>query len=143
MNTTYVRNQESRKLSAEQLMKFKMLFETERKNIIHTQGYNIENFHVQQDDLLDLLDLTSSELETTMRMKLRNRETLYYKKIEEALRRISDGTFGECQDCGQTIELRRLQARPTTSFCVTCKEEQEKKEQHHFANYQHSAVNFQ
>jgi DnaK suppressor protein len=118
-------------LTAEQFMNFKQLFEIEMRNLVYTQTLMNENFHVHQDDLLDSMDLTSSELETSMRMRLRNRETLYAKKIQEALRRIEDGTFGECQDCGEAIEMKRLQARPTATLCVSCKEEQEQKELHH------------
>jgi DnaK suppressor protein len=61
-------------------------------------------------------------------MRLLNRETLYIKKLDEALRRIEEGTFGECDDCGEDIEIRRLEARPTATLCVSCKEEQERKE---------------
>ena len=113
------------------MLQFKSLFEEQRRKLIYTQELINEEFHVQQDDLLDSTDLTSSELETSMRLRLRNRENLYLKKINEGLRRISLGTFGECEECGLEIGLKRLQARPTTTFCVNCKEEQESREQHH------------
>jgi DnaK suppressor protein len=67
-------------------------------------------------------------MEQSMRMRLCNRETLYIKKINEALKRMDEGTFGECDECGEDIELRRLEARPTATLCVSCKEEQERRE---------------
>ena len=63
-----------------------------------------------------------------MRMRLRNREMLYLKKVNEALRRIQDGIFGLCEMCEEPIEVRRLEARPTATLCVSCKEEEERSE---------------
>ena len=63
-----------------------------------------------------------------MRLRLRNRESLYVKKVDEALRRIESGEFGLCECCDGDIEIRRLEARPTATLCIACKEEEEKKE---------------
>lgn len=118
-------------MTLEQMLEFKSLFEEQRRRFVYTQELINESFHVQADDLLDSTDLISSELETSMRLRLRNREALYLKKIEEALHRISLGTFGECENCGEGITVKRLKARPTTTLCVNCKEEQENQEQRH------------
>ena len=87
-----------------------------------------EEFNVCNDDRLDELDQAQSDIEQSMRMRLCNREILYLKKVDEAMQRIEDGTFGECEECGEDIELRRLEARPTATLCVSCKEEQERRE---------------
>lgn len=108
--------------------KFKALFENQRKNLIYTGKILNEDFNLQQDDLPDEVDLTSSEIEQNMRIRLRNRETFFMKKIDAALKRIEEGVFGDCEDCGDEIGLRRLEARPTATLCVTCKEEQEHNE---------------
>lgn len=122
---------EAKKLSLDELVKFKTLFEGEKRKFIYTQSIMNEEFHFNKEDLFDTTDITSSELDRSMRMRLRNREVLYLKKIEEALRRISTGNFGECEECGDAIGLKRLLARPTAIFCVKCKEEQEVREQQH------------
>jgi len=54
--------------------------------------------------------------------KLFDREGLYFKKIEEALLRIKEGTYGQCQECGAAIGARRLEVRPTAELCIECKE---------------------
>jgi DnaK suppressor protein len=90
-----------------------------------------ENFHVQKDDLLDTTDLTSVELEALMQVRLLKRESSYLRKIETAIRKISDGTFGKCEECEEEIGIKRLQARPTATLCVHCKEIQEKNERKH------------
>ena len=51
-----------------------------------------------------------------MRMRLRSREALLLKKIDEALERIEEGAFGDCESCGDEIELKRLDARPDSHF---------------------------
>jgi DnaK suppressor protein len=113
------------------MTRFRALFEEQRNNLLYTHTIVSEDFHILSDDLLDETDMTSSELETSMRMRLRNREALFLKKINEALRRIADGSFGLCDECGEDIEPRRLDARPTASCCVSCKEEQERREHLH------------
>ena len=115
-------------MKKETIKKFKKIFEAQRQKIIFNDRVIREDFAVCPDDRYDEIDLATTDIEQSMRMRLRNRETLYIKKIEEALKRIEEGTFGECDDCGEDIELRRLEARPTATLCVFCKEEQERKE---------------
>src|SRR5262245_23076420 len=109
-------------MNREIMMKFKNLFEEQRRNLLYTHGLVNTEFQLHKDDMLDEVDMTSTELEQSMRMRLRNREALFLKKIDESLKRIADGTFGECETCGEDIEVRRLEARPTTTMCVGCKE---------------------
>jgi DnaK suppressor protein len=47
-------------------------------------------------------------------------------KIQKALLRLDDGTFGVCEECGEKISQKRLEARPETTLCIRCKEEQER-----------------
>lgn len=122
------------------LKKFKKIFEGQRKNILFNDRVVREDFSVCHDDRYDELDQATTDVEQSMRMRLCNREMLYLKKVEEALQRIDDGTFGECDECGEGIELRRLEARPTATLCVSCKEEQERKEVLTAAGRQHKSL---
>lgn len=108
--------------------KFKRIFEAQRERILLNGRIMREDFNVCPDDRFDEIDQATTDIEQSMRMRLLNRETLYIKKLDEALRRIEEGSFGECDDCGEDIEIRRLEARPTATLCVFCKEEQERKE---------------
>lgn len=110
------------------LKKFKRLFEDQKKSLLFSDRVVREDFSVNSDDRLDELDQATSDIEQSMRMRLRNREALYLKKLEEALKRIDEGTFGDCEECGEEIGHNRLLARPTATLCVSCKEEQERKE---------------
>ncbi len=50
------------------------------------------------------------------------------KKIDDAMKRIEEGTFGFCERCGEEITLKRLEARPVTTYCIHCKTKLEEKE---------------
>ena len=88
----------------------------------------MEESNFDTDDLPDEIDLASSEYAQSMVFRLRDREKFLLKKIEKALARIEDGTFGVCERCEEPISAKRLEARPVTTLCIRCKEEQEKME---------------
>jgi DnaK suppressor protein len=129
-------------MNKEIIAQFKALFEEQRKNLTYSQKVVDENFTLQKEDMLDEVDLTSTEMENNMRMRLRNREALFAKKIDEALGRIEDGSFGECECCGEDIELKRLEARPTATQCVSCKEESERRENVHIDGHRFKSLGF-
>jgi len=126
--------------SPEFIKKFRHLFESEKKRLLFTGRIVNEEFNVQPEEMMDEVDFTSFEMENQMRMRLRNRESLYLKKIEEALDRIDQGEFGLCESCGEEIEAKRLEARPTTTMCVSCKEASEKSEKLHIDGHRHKSV---
>lgn len=78
----------------------------------------------------DEADRWSMEQNNSLNLKLIARTRHFKNKIELSLKRIEEGTFGECQDCGAEISLARLMARPTAELCIRCKEEQEGSEKH-------------
>ncbi|MBD5642010.1 MAG: RNA polymerase-binding protein DksA, partial [Desulfovibrio sp.] len=61
-------------------------------------------------------------------LRLRDRERRLIRKIQGALQRIEDGTYGVCEECGEDISLARLKARPVTRLCIHCKARQEEDE---------------
>lgn len=89
----------------------------------------MEESNFDTDDLPDEIDLASSESTQGMVFRLRDREQFLLRKIDRALARIEDGSFGICERCDEEIPPKRLEARPVTTLCIRCKEEQEKKEQ--------------
>lgn len=127
-------------MEREKIMRFKSLFEDQKNKLVYSKSFVNEEFHLQKDDLMDDVDLSSTELETSMRMRLRNREALFLKKIDEALARIAEGTFGQCERCEEDIEHRRLEARPTTTLCIHCKEEAERLEHLHIDGHRSKSL---
>jgi DnaK suppressor protein len=83
-----------------------------------------------RDGVNDETEEASRHNECQLALKLTGREQFFKKKIWRALKKIDDGTFGQCEECGTEIGLNRLWARPTAELCIVCKEEQEGVEQH-------------
>lgn len=80
----------------------------------------------------DPSDLASREEFQGLSYRLKEREKKLLRKIDEALERIEDGSFGICERCGELIEEKRMMARPVTTFCISCKtilEQEERSEQ--------------
>ena len=120
---------EKGQLSQKDLKRFKKSLEDSRKAIIENARKTMEEeSNFDTDDLPDEIDQASSEYAQSMAFRLRDREKFLLKKIEKALQRIEDGTFGMCERCEELITMKRLEARPVTTLCIRCKEEQEKKE---------------
>ena len=76
----------------------------------------------------DVADQATAEANHTFTLRLREREQKLLKKVEEAIKRLSDGSYGICESCEEEIGLKRLTARPVTTLCIDCKTEQEEKE---------------
>ena len=73
----------------------------------------------------------SSHLEADRRFRLRmqDRESKLIRKIEQSLSRIDEGIFGICEACGEDIAIKRLKAKPVTTYCIACKNKMEAIEQ--------------
>jgi DnaK suppressor protein len=76
----------------------------------------------------DLGDQATAEAERSFMLRLRGRERRLLKKIENAIEKIEQATFGICERCGSEIDIRRLEARPVTTLCIECKIQQEEEE---------------
>lgn len=71
-------------------------------------------------------ELGSDSMEREKAFLFASRDGVYFTQVEDALRRIKDGTYGVCRACGKDIPLVRLEAVPTTTICVPCKEAENK-----------------
>ncbi len=76
----------------------------------------------------DPLDRALSESNHSIELRKRDRERKLILKIQKALRKTEDGSYGVCEICEDDIAENRLRARPETTLCISCKEEQEKVE---------------
>lgn len=112
-----------------QLKKFQDLLEAKRQDILQRAQQTLsEDMALDADDLPDEMDLASSEYLQSFTFRLRGREKMFLDKIGKALERIQEGTFGQCDECGEEISIKRLEARPETTLCIRCKEDQERVE---------------
>ena len=76
----------------------------------------------------DIVDQASSYTDKTVEMKAINRQIKLIAKIDQALRRIKDGTYGYCAETGEPIGIKRLIARPVAELCIAAQEKHEKEE---------------
>ena len=76
----------------------------------------------------DLTDRASDEIDRTFELRTRDRERKLINKIEAALNRIEEGTYGYCEETGEPISLKRLQARPVATLSIEAQENHEKAE---------------
>ena len=81
-----------------------------------------------REDLPDPNDRATVEEERNWSLRLSDRDRRLIGKIEGALARLADGTFGTCSGCGKAIDPARLRARPVTDLCIACKTEAERGE---------------
>jgi DnaK suppressor protein len=106
----------------------KTLLEEKQRILNNSKNAMRTELAVSPDDLPDETDLAASEVNQNLVFKLRDRERLLLMKIDEALARVEEGSFGICMDCEEPIEPRRLEARPVSTLCIACKEAEEHKE---------------
>jgi len=76
----------------------------------------------------DLNDQATAEMDQHFMLSLKERERNLLKQIDDALARLATDKYGICEECGEEIPLRRLQARPMTTLCIACKTLQEEDE---------------
>jgi DnaK suppressor protein len=115
-------------LTANNIRSLQILLEQQRKEILANGKTLRIDFRIDENEALDEVDRAATDVEQGMKMRLGSRESLYFRKVDEALLRIKDGTYGQCTECGAHIGLRRLEARPTAELCIDCKETGERAE---------------
>jgi DnaK suppressor protein len=107
---------------------FKSTLSTERERLLTHSRRSIESeLNISSDDLPDEADLAASEIQQSLILKQRHQERMRIAKIDTALRKIDDGTFGLCETCDEPIHSGRLLANPASSHCVICQEQNERK----------------
>ncbi len=115
-------------MEQERINYFKKLLEQERQEVLTAAIETINELNATEENLPDITDMASAETDRSFQLRIRDRERKLLNKIDKALLRIKEGTYGICEDCGDDIEEKRLQARPVTTLCIKCKAKQETEE---------------
>jgi DnaK suppressor protein len=123
------RSMSANPLKKKDLKRFRNILVEKKDEILKNAKKTLnEDMTLDVDDLPDEMDLASSEYLQSFQFRLRGREKTFLKKIDHALAKIEAGTFGICEDCEEPISVKRLEARPETTLCIRCKEDQERNE---------------
>jgi DnaK suppressor protein len=116
-------------LTDEQAAQLREVLMIERRRLLRNAQEGL-SFSMNRDRNIgrDSIDESMEEELFSTELRLRDREKWLLGKIASALERIEQGAADECEDCGEPIAFRRLLARPVTTFCIECKEQQEQEE---------------
>ncbi len=116
-------------MDKKKLEHFKAILLKERQRILNGSIINnSEDLHVSEEDLSDETDLASSLINQQISCSIRDREFVKLRRIDMALERVQDGTYGHCEDCDEEIGLKRLENQPWTELCIVHAEEREREE---------------
>ena len=117
-------NERQREYFRQKLLRWKdEILREARETLLHLQNEN-ENHP-------DLADRASSETDRSIELRARDRQRKLISKIDAALARIEDSTYGYCEETGEPISLRRLEARPIATLSIDAQERHERKEKVH------------
>lgn len=102
-----------------------------RSELLHESSETLN--HLQEESLSepDIADRASLETDRSLELRTRDRERKLISKIDEALRRIDDGSYGFCEETNEPISLRRLEARPIATLSIEAQERHERMERTH------------
>jgi DnaK suppressor protein len=99
-----------------------------REDILKEAKETLQHLQEENQNHPDLADRASSETDRAIELRARDRQRKLIAKIDEALARIDDGTYGYCEETGEPISLRRLEARPIATLSVEAQERHERRE---------------
>jgi DnaK suppressor protein len=115
-------------LKPEKLKAFRKLLIEKINELLSEAGKTVSEMTNGKENFPDPNDRASLESDRNFELRIRDRERRLIVKMQEAIKRIDDGTFGVCEACGGPISEKRLTARPVTTDCIDCKTKQEKAE---------------
>ncbi len=108
---------------------FRMKLQEWRKDLIRANNEALYNGSMDDNSIsADIVDQASSYTDKNVEMRAINRQIKLISKIDAALRRIKDGTYGFCEDTGEPIGIKRLIARPVATLSISAQEKHEKEE---------------
>ena len=115
-------------MKPEKLEFFRYMLKQKINELLDDAEKTVSEMTNGKENYPDPNDRASLESDRNFELRIRDRERKLIAKMQEAIKRIDDGTFGVCEVCGGPISEKRLVARPVTTLCIDCKTKQEKLE---------------
>jgi len=108
---------------------FKLKLSNWKKNLLKESSQTLDNLQKEENSSKpDITDRAAEEIERSFELRTRDRERKLINKIDAALKRIDDGSYGYCEETGDPIGIKRLEARPVATLSLEAQEMHEKKE---------------
>ena len=111
-----------------QLEYFKQKLLNWKEDILRESRETLAHLQTETENHPDLADRATSETDRALELRTRDRQRKLISKIDEALRRIEDGSYGYCEDTGEPIGVARLEARPIATLSLEAQERHERRE---------------
>ena len=125
----YKPTQKEKFMNAKMKEYFRQLLINWKNELLKESSQTLNNLqNVENSAKPDLTDRASEEIDRTFELRTRDRERKLINKIDAALKRIEDGSYGYCEETGEQISLKRLQARPIATLSLEAQENHEKAE---------------
>ena len=129
ISKTYIPKEKEKYMCAKHLAFFKKKLTDWKADLVKTNNEALYNSSMDDNSTsADIVDQASSYTEKNVEMRAINRQIKLISKIDSALKRIKDGTYGFCEDTGEPIGLKRLMARPVATLSIEAQEKHEKEE---------------
>ena len=129
ISKTYIPKENEKYMCAKHLAFFKQKLTDWKADLVKTNNDALYNSSMDDNSTsADIVDQASSYTEKNVEMRAINRQIKLISKINSALTRIKDGTYGFCQETGEPIGLKRLMARPVATLSIAAQEKHEKEE---------------
>ena len=129
ISKTYIPKEKEKYMCAKHLAFFKQKLTDWKADLVKTNNDALYNSSMDDNSTsADIVDQASSYTEKNVEMRAINRQIKLISKIDSALQRIKDGTYGFCEDTGEPIGLKRLMARPVATLSIEAQEKHEKEE---------------
>jgi DnaK suppressor protein len=126
--TTYKPTESEPYMGKKQLKYFKEKLQAWKEEILQGNRETINGMQENVAPIPDLVDRASSEADRALELRTRDRERKLIAKIDLAIRRIEMGEYGYCEETGEPIGIKRLEARPIATLCLEAQERHERKE---------------
>ncbi len=118
-------------MSSEQIEDFRRKLLSWKDSILKESKETIEDMQTDTRNIPDITDRASEETDRALELRTRDRQRKLISKIDSALRRIEDGTYGFCEETGDPISFKRLDARPIATLSLEAQERHERRERVH------------
>ncbi len=118
----YTPSEDEEYMSPKQLAYFRQKLMTWRQELVDESRETISNLRDEVRDVGDEAERATRETENSLELRTRDRYRKLIKKIDQALSRLDDGEYGYCEETGEEIGLRRLEARPIATLCLDAQE---------------------
>ena len=115
-------------MNERQLAYFRQKLEDWKDDLLRESRDTLQNLQDETLNLPDLADRASSETDRAIELRARDRQRKLIAKIDAAIARIEDGSYGYCEETGEPISLRRLEARPIATLSIEAQERHERRE---------------